>query len=337
MVSKIFSSSIFYALALVVASFIPFFAFADTSTTSSQLVAAYAFDEGTSTVAADYSNANTMTLMNGTGWGAGKFGQALKLDGANDYAEAPNAPSFPGERMTVESWVYYADNGQSQMAVGKPYSQTSNISPFFWYSLRVVPMSSAEGLPQFWVTTGADVAHSVNSSVNVPVNTWTHLAGVYDGSSLRMYMNGVETANIHAEGHIDTIVSPLRVGANGVLGENWNGSIDEVRLYARALSQSEIQADMNTPVVHPVVIPSPVPTPAPVPTPTPAPAPVPAPLPTPAPVPAPTPAPIHSVGSMTEAQRLSLIDTLREQIRQLTIQLLQLQIKLLQEKLSGMH
>jgi len=92
----------------------------------------------------------------------------------------------------------------------------------------------------------------------LPLNTWTHLATTYDGSALRLYVNGALVSSIAASGNIVTSNMPLRIGGNAIWGDEYfKGRIDEVRLYNRALSQAEIQTDMSTPVAPPA---NPVPT-----------------------------------------------------------------------------
>jgi hypothetical protein len=74
------------------------------------------------------------------------------------------------------------------------------------------------------------------------------LAGTYDGANVRVYVNGVLAGTTAAAGAVGATVSPLRIGGNAVWGEYFNGLIDEVRVYNRALTAPEIQADMNTAV-----------------------------------------------------------------------------------------
>src|SRR5262249_50236266 len=83
-------------------------------------------------------------------------------------------------------------------------------------------------------------------SSQVALNTWTHLAATYDGSALRYYVNGTLTDSQNHTGQINTSTGALRIGGNSVWGEDFKGLIDEVRIYNRALSAAEIQADMNT-------------------------------------------------------------------------------------------
>ena len=80
------------------------------------------------------------------------------------------------------------------------------------------------------------------------VNVWTHVAGTYDGTTVRLFINGVQTASVAVSGPIATSTGPLRIGGNSIWGEFFQGRLDEIRIYNRALSQAEIQTDMNTQV-----------------------------------------------------------------------------------------
>jgi hydrogenase maturation factor HypE len=80
------------------------------------------------------------------------------------------------------------------------------------------------------------------------LNAWTHVAATYDGATLRLYVNGTQAASRSVSGSIATSSGPLRIGGNSVWGEWFQGRIDEVRVYDRALSGAEIQTDMNTAV-----------------------------------------------------------------------------------------
>ena len=79
-------------------------------------------------------------------------------------------------------------------------------------------------------------------------NTWTHLAATYDGANLRLYVNGTQVATRAVTGSMRASTGALRIGGNSTWGEWFGGLIDDVRIYNRALTPSEVQADMNTPV-----------------------------------------------------------------------------------------
>jgi Concanavalin A-like lectin/glucanases superfamily len=80
------------------------------------------------------------------------------------------------------------------------------------------------------------------------LNTWSHLAVTYDGSALRLYVNGAVVATTAVAGSIPTSNGALRMGGNSVWGEWFGGLLDDVRIYNRALSAGEIATDMGRPV-----------------------------------------------------------------------------------------
>ncbi len=101
--------------------------------------------------------------------------------------------------------------------------------------------------PGGWLSVnGTDYA--VTSTTNLVVNTWTHVAFTYDGTTLRMFVNGVQVSSLAGPASIIASNGVLRIGGNGVWGEYFRGLIDEVRIYNRALTAMEIQTDMNTAV-----------------------------------------------------------------------------------------
>ena len=101
---------------------------------------------------------------------------------------------------------------------------------------------------------GVSAARSVHTDVvlygpaPLTVNTWTHLAATYDGTTMRLYVNGAQVASQAQTGAIATSTDPLQIGGDSIYGQYFQGAIDEVRIYNVALTAAEIQADMNTPV-----------------------------------------------------------------------------------------
>ncbi len=93
---------------------------------------------------------------------------------------------------------------------------------------------------------GSDVA--LNGTGALPANTWTHLAATYDGTTMRLYVNGVQVASQAQTGAIATSTNPLQIGGDSLYGQFFQGTIDEVRIYNVALTAAQIQTDMNTPV-----------------------------------------------------------------------------------------
>ena len=102
------------------------------------------------------------------------------------------------------------------------------------------------GLPEANVYAGG--SNRTAEGASLTANVWTHMAATYDGSTVRLFINGVQVASAAFSGSITSSTNPLRIGGNSIWGEYFQGMIDEVRIYNRALSQPEIQTDMNTPI-----------------------------------------------------------------------------------------
>ena len=81
-------------------------------------------------------------------------------------------------------------------------------------------------------TTDADV----RAASSIPVGSWTHLATTYDGNMLRIFVNGVQSAQLLQVGSLTTSTGALRIGGNNIWPEWFQGLIDEVRIYNRALT-----------------------------------------------------------------------------------------------------
>jgi hypothetical protein len=81
-----------------------------------------------------------------------------------------------------------------------------------------------------------------------PLNTWVHLATTYDGTTVRLYVNGTQVGTQAQTGALTPGTGPLRFGGNAIWPEWFQGQLDELRVYNRALTAAEIQADMTRPV-----------------------------------------------------------------------------------------
>ena len=203
------------------------------------LVAAYGFDEGSGTTLTDLSGNGNNGAVSGATWSAsGRYGGALSFDGATNWVTVNNSASISlTTGMTIEAWVKTPADTNWRCVVLK--ERTGGLS-YGLYS------GDTNGYPAGYIRPASDI--DATSSSLLPLNTWVHLATTYDGATLRLYVNGVQAAATAMTGNIVTSTSPLRIGGDSVWGEYFKGLIDEVRIYNRALGQSEIQTDMATPV-----------------------------------------------------------------------------------------
>jgi hypothetical protein len=145
--------------------------------------------------------------------------------------------------MTLEAWVYPTASGGGawrnvlikERAGGEIYNLYAN--------------TDANG-PTIYVVRAAapDAPLEAAGTGVLAANTWTHLAATYDGATLRLYVNGSQVGSRAVSGALLASTGALRIGGNSIWGEYFQGRIDEVRIYNRALGLTEIQADMNAPV-----------------------------------------------------------------------------------------
>ncbi|MDO8522827.1 MAG: glycosyl hydrolase [bacterium] len=209
-------------------------------------------------------NNNNGILVNGPIFVTGKVGQgqALKFDGVNDYVNANNSSSMniTGSALSVSAWINYSSNFNNAF-INKESSYELGIS-------GTGTLKSA-----IWTTAGWIW---VDSNIAVPKNQWVLVSTTYDGTNDRFYINGV-LVNTQAHpngGAITGSSNPLRIAARGVgAGTNFVPvSLDDIRIYNRALSASDIVNIYNA--EKGTVTPTPTPTPTPTSTPTPTPTPV---------------------------------------------------------------
>ena len=209
------------------------------SAAPSGLVAAYNFDEGTGTTAADSSgNGNTATLSGATWSTTGKCGKALSFNGTSNYVRVNDSASLHlTTGMTLDAWVNMTGGGSWRTVIFK--ERTGGMT----YSLYA---QNGSNRPVGQVYVNAE--QNAQGTAAVPLNTWTHLATTYDGTTQKLFVNGVQVASRAQTGSIISSTGLLKIGGNAIWSEWFKGLIDDVRIYNRALSQSEIQTDMNTPV-----------------------------------------------------------------------------------------
>jgi glucose/arabinose dehydrogenase len=202
------------------------------------LVAAFSFDEGAGGSSADASGNGNVGTINGATWSTqGRFGGALSFNGTDNTVRVPSSTSLNlSAAMTLEAWINPA-------AVQSDWRTIMQRQPDAYF----LNASNSNGplLPSGGGTFGATTAY-VSGSTASPVGVWTHVALTYDGATLKLYVNGVLANSQARTGTIQSGTNPLWIGGNSPYGEYFQGLIDELRIYNRALTQAEIQADMTT-------------------------------------------------------------------------------------------
>jgi hypothetical protein len=200
-----------------------------TTTTGSGLVSQFSFNEATGTTVVD--QVGRTGAMSGPTWTSGQSGAGLNFDGSNDWVTVSDDVGLDlSGAMTLAAWVR-PDSVTGWRTV--LLKETGNGLAYGLYS------SDDEGLPSVYINTGGtDIAATGPESLSA--GTWSHLAATYDGSSLRLYVNGQLVATRNITGSIVTSNGPLRFGGNAIWGEHLDGSLDEVRIYNTVLTANEI-------------------------------------------------------------------------------------------------
>ena len=213
-------------------------------------IAAYPFNEGSGTTAADASGSGLAgTLTNGATWGTGRNAGALLLDGVDDFVELGNPAllQLTGS-MTVSAWVNSAAFPGDDAAI-----VSKRTSGEVGYQLDTTVDRGPRTIG-FKLTNSSGGTMFRYGATTLQANTWYFVTGVYDAatSALHVYLNGqlddgtlLGTVTATQQNSSANVNIGRRPGSNT---NNSNGRIDDVRIYARALTQTEIQADMNTPV-----------------------------------------------------------------------------------------
>ena len=202
--------------------------------TDPALVGWWKFDEGTGDIAADSSgNGNDGTLNGPLEWTTeGKIGGAMAFTGPYNFVLVEDAPSLNmTQEITIAAWI----------------------NPSWTGNNRILQKSSGGGDNQYRLIKegGNNIRVHLPPAPNFeitgnipPQGEWTHLAATYDHSMIRVYYDGVVVGETAFSDNLGVSDGQLFIGnkwAQAPAGDEFNGIMDDVRIYNRALTQSEIK------------------------------------------------------------------------------------------------
>ena len=194
------------------------------------LVGYWSFDEGRGNIARDYSgNGNDGTLYNfnftaTSGWVDGKVGKALSFDGVDDIVSVPNTfPSTNQNKITIVTW-YRWKGGSYSGIVSRGWCSSMGWLMHGYYGFGVNDNTGCSA--QYFASFGTLTA-----------NIWYFLVGIFDGNKVYAFRDGnlINTRNAPS---VNLNINNYQIR----IGELNPGLIDELRIYNRALSDSEIKA-----------------------------------------------------------------------------------------------
>ena len=166
----------------------------------------------------------------------------LKFDGSNDYLDAGNF-NVGGTQLTLSAWVKPTAFGDDPRIISKA---TGTDVQDHYFLLGFDDISSSQAKIRFRLKTNG-TTHQLHTSSTVAVGDWMHLAAVYNGSSMKIYVNGELEASMNKSGNVDTNSNvAVWMGGNppNSTDRPFKGFMDEVRVYGKALSQTQIKERM---------------------------------------------------------------------------------------------
>jgi hypothetical protein len=220
----------------------------DTSTCNPP-VGEWLFDENQGSIAKDTSgNGNDGTLVNSPSWSKGKEGAALSFDGVNQYVDAGNIGDISNS-FSVSMYINPASFSSTSFPLN--YQSGSDASSL---TLRLqISTSGIISLGSYIPSIGSIV--SANSSTTLQTGNWYKIDGTFDGTTLRIYIDGILETEVDSGGTpIYSINNKIGIGTRFIPGPNLHfpGLIDQVRIYDYARTPAQIMWDYNrgSPIGH---------------------------------------------------------------------------------------
>lgn len=216
---------------------------------NSGLVGYWAMNEATGTVAMDSSGNGNSGTISGATWGTGKRGQSLNFDGSDDYMSISDANALDlSTQGTLSIWAksdrsmpsddtnYYYRNFISKSYGG---STATVVYSFHWHGTNTLSEL------RMCISTGAALTCQTYNVGSLTIGAWYNFVVTWDttANSLIFYVNGSNVSSLTNTNPAQNSATPLYVGGctfGCASNQNWDGQLDDARVYNRALSATEI-------------------------------------------------------------------------------------------------
>jgi len=226
-----------------------------TNTTRADLVAHWRFDETSGTIAHDASgNGHDGTIIGEPKWSAGKIGGALEFNGTGDVVDL-GAFDVVGPGITLAGWLKpngFGINDSRVLTKADEWGENNH-----WWMLSTIAEAGEIRLRfRLKTTDGQNTATLIADSGVLEIGEWQHAAATWDGTTMRLYLNGEEVGSTAKGG--DAVATDASVKASigsqppdayatdiSHIDKFFDGFLDDVRLYNGALTQDEIQILME--------------------------------------------------------------------------------------------
>ena len=193
------------------------------------------FNEGVGSIAKDYSQYGNHAQLTDVEWSPDGFNGAGKFNGSSSYGDCGNNASLNiTDAITIEAWVK-----TTSASLGEPVAKGDYRYLFYYHGDRAVKYMSFQVF-----LTNAGWTDSGKATLLLGDGNWHHIAGTFDGTQSKYYQDGaLEQTITRAADTITSDDNPLTIGSRYDGTNPFNGTIDNVRIYNRALSAPQIPAD----------------------------------------------------------------------------------------------
>lgn len=219
-----------------------------TAHAAESLILEYKFTTDSGKVVVDSSGNEMDGTILGSGtyhFGTGFSGRGLKLNGVDNHVLVPDNPIFDLHRYTLMAWVKFRPNKWDREEVMEKAGA-------FWMNIRQNTRRVRVG--GFYGGCANDMYYfKLDSTQPVPINTWTHVAASYDGTTLRIFINGILSGKsaVPVPGPVCVNIEPLSIGSKHRIisppedAAFFLGTMDSIRIFEGVLPAWRIKQEMQ--------------------------------------------------------------------------------------------